>query len=56
VLPAVTNGVMTVAVRLDDPAAPELRPNMRVDVWLVTGTSEHDPHPEARAFATSGAG
>lgn len=56
VLPAINNGVMTVAVRLDTPAQPELRPNLRVDVWLVTGSSAEVLTLARGAFVTGGAG
>lgn len=56
VLPTITNGVMSVAVRLDAPAAPELRPNLRVDVWLVTGSTGEVLTLKRGAFVTSGAG
>jgi HlyD family secretion protein len=40
VYPSVENGVLKVAVKLDDPAAAGLRPNLRVDVFLVTSRRE----------------
>jgi HlyD family secretion protein len=56
VLPTITNGVMTVSVQLDAPASPELRPNLRVDVWLVTGSTADVLTLERGAFVTGGAG
>jgi HlyD family secretion protein len=56
VLPTITNGVMTVDVRLDAPAEPELRPNLRVDVWFVTGTTDEVLTLKRGAFLTGGAG
>src|SRR6185503_14903642 len=56
VLPAVTNGVMTVAIQLDTPGASELRPNLRVDVWLVTGATGEVLTLKRGAFSTSGTG
>ncbi len=37
VLPTVQNGVITVRVALTDPSHASLRPNLRVEVFLVTG-------------------
>jgi HlyD family secretion protein len=37
VLPTVQNGVVTVRVALKEPSDPALRPNLRVEVFLVTG-------------------
>ena len=37
VLPTVQNGVITVRVALKDPSHASLRPNLRVEVFLVTG-------------------
>lgn len=37
VLPTVQNGVVTVRVSLDDPSSSLLRPNLRVEVFIVTG-------------------
>ncbi len=56
VLPSITNGVMTVGLRLDAPAEPELRPNLRVDVWLVTGSTAEVLTLKRGAFVTGGAG
>ena len=56
VLPSITNGVMTVAVRLDAPAAPDLKPNLRVDVWLVTGSTGEVLTLGRGAFITGGTG
>jgi len=56
VLPTINNGVVTVDVRLDAPAAPELRPNLRVDVWLVTGSTADVLTLQRGAFVTGGAG
>lgn len=36
VRPTVTNGLLTIEAALDEPAAPELRPSLRVDVHVVT--------------------
>jgi HlyD family secretion protein len=40
VRPAVDNGVLTADVSLDDPSTPGLRPNLRVDVYVVTDNKE----------------
>jgi HlyD family secretion protein len=40
VLPTVQNGVITVRVALKEPSHPSLRPNLRVEVFIVTGRRE----------------
>jgi HlyD family secretion protein len=40
VLPTVQNGVITVRIALTEPSTPSLRPNLRVEVFIVTGHRE----------------
>jgi HlyD family secretion protein len=40
ILPAVENNTLAFLVRLDDPADAQLRPNMRLDVYVITDRKE----------------
>ena len=39
--PSVQNGIITFDIHLDEPGNRQLRPNMKVDVFLVTATDNH---------------
>jgi HlyD family secretion protein len=39
--PSVQNGIITFDIQLDEPGNRQLRPNMKVDVFLVTATDNH---------------
>lgn len=52
VLPAIQNGTISLAVRLDDPSHPLLRSNLRVDVLIVTDHRASVLRIKKGAFAT----
>lgn len=39
--PTIENGIVSLILALDEPHAPELKPNLRVEAQLVTGSREH---------------
>lgn len=55
VLPTIQDGTVTLHVELDDASHPDLRSNLRVDVFIVTDTREHALKVRKGPFA-SGAG
>ncbi len=56
ILPAVDNNVIDIEVELEDPAHPLLRPNQRVDAYIVTDRRERSLRLARGPFINGGAG
>ena len=56
ILPTVDNNVIDIEVELEDPAHPLLRPNQRVDAYIVTARKERSLRLARGPFINGGAG